>query len=125
MNIFRQSKIKFFLVFIIFLISTIAKSDVVKKIEVDGNVRLANDTIILFSEIDINKKVDNVILNKALKNLYDTNYFENVKINYSNKIVKITVIESPIIEFINVKGIKSKKLTESIEKITKKKEKYP
>ena len=114
MNIFRQSKIKFFLVFIIFLISTIAKSDVVKKIEVDGNVRLANDTIILFSEIDINKKVDNVILNKALKNLYDTNYFENVKINYSNKIVKITVIESPIIEFINVKGIKSKKLTQSI-----------
>ena len=50
------------------------------KIKISGNERISSETIILFSDININNKITPIILNQSIKKLYDTGYFENVKI---------------------------------------------
>ena len=66
------------------------------------------------------KNINDNELNKILKNLYETNFFENVSVIFENNILIINVKENPIIENIKFKGIKIKK----IKKLFKKKFKF-
>ena len=97
----------------------------IKKIKVSGNDRLANETVILFSELNINNNIDSEDLNSALKKLYETNYFKDVKIIINNDNLIINVVENPLIQSIKIEGIKNKTIVEDLNKITKKLEKYP
>ena len=102
---------------VVFFIIFIGQShaEVVKKIEIIGNDRISNDTIILFSEVSINDEINDLDLNNLIKNLFDSNYFEDIKVSLDNGILKINVIESPIIGQIKFEGIKAKKIKEQIE----------
>ena len=79
----------------------------------------------MFSNLEIGQKVNNKILNNALKDLYYTNYFKNINISLTGETVVIKVKENPIIQQIKINGIKKNKIKENIETITKKIEKYP
>ena len=100
-------------------------SDVIKSIEIKGNDRIADETIIMFSSLKIGQKIDEDELNNSLKELYYTDYFKNVELSFDNNIVKINVIENPIIQSITIEGIKVNSLNEKIQEITSKIEKYP
>ena len=89
-------------------------SDTVQKILIIGNNRVSNETIKVFSDININSKINNNIINEITKNLYETNYFNNVIVKYNDNILKIIVNENPIIQNINYNGIKSKNLRQQI-----------
>ncbi len=90
--------------------------DVVKKIDVYGNERVSKDTIIMFSSIKVDEKINQKILNNSLKLLYETNFFEDVSFSFENNILKINVIENPIINNISFEGIKSNTIKENISK---------
>ena len=107
-------KIYLTVVFFIIFISQ-SHAEVVKKIEIIGNDRISNDTIILFSEVSINDEINDLDLNNLTKNLFDTNYFEDIKVSLDKGILKINVIENPIIGQIKFEGIKAKKIKEQIE----------
>ena len=64
-------------------------------------------------------------LNKALKDLYYTNFFKNIDISLNNQIIKIVVKENPIIQKIIINGIKKNKIKDKILEISSKIEKYP
>ena len=49
-------------------------SEVIKRIEVIGNDRIADDTVILFSEVSLNDNLNEIDLNSVLKKLYKTNF---------------------------------------------------
>ena len=85
-------------------------SEIVKEIKINGNNRISKETILMFSQIDIDQDLDNQDLNILLKNLYETNYFENVSVKLSNNLLEIEVIENPIIQDINYEGIKSNRI---------------
>ena len=87
-------------------------ADIIKDIQVDGNERISKPTIILFSKAKINQSVDDEDINFFLKNLYETNFFKNISIEFNNNILLIKVIENPIIENINYEGVKSSKTLE-------------
>ena len=89
-------------------------SDNVKRILINGNERVSDETIKMFSEIQVNSKINNTIVNEITKKLYETNYFNNVIVEYENNILKITVDENPIIQNIQYNGIKSKNLQQQI-----------
>ena len=89
-------------------------SDNVKKILINGNERVSDETIKMFSEIQVNSKINNTIVNEITKKLYETNYFNNVIVEYENNILKITVDENPIIQNIQYNGIKSKSLRQQL-----------
>ncbi len=127
MNIKNKLIVKLISFIVIFLVNfnNIVFSDVIKEIEVKGNERLAKETIILFSELNINEEIKTSDLNRALKNLFETDYFKDVKIKNDNGNLIIRVVENPIIQNIKIEGIKNQSIVDDISKITRKIEKYP
>ncbi len=106
----KNFNIIFFILFFICFNFKTSNAENVEKIEVLGNERISKETIILFSEIQINETLNENKLNKYLKNLYDTNFFKDVSLNFKENILKIYVSEYPIIENIEYNGIKSNKI---------------
>jgi len=111
--------------FFIFVTTNIVFSEIIKKIEVSGNDRLANKTVILFSELNVNDNINSNDLNNAFKKLFDTDYFKDINISFNNGYLHIIVVENPLIQSVTINGIKNKSILKEISKITKKIEKYP
>ena len=87
------------------IISVNSKAQTINTIVVNGNERISTETIIMFS--DVNKSnVNDQEINNILKNLYNTNFFENVEVSISDKLLKIKVKENPIINSIVIEGLK-------------------
>ena len=119
----KNLKFLIFYSFIVFLnFNNTVLADIVKNIEVKGNERISSETILMFSDVSINDEVNSQKINKILKNLYDSNFFENISINITNNNLLINVVELPIIENILFKGIKAKKIEDEISKDLKLKE---
>ena len=110
---------------IFFVTSLNVQGETIKQFNIIGNERVSDETIIMFSNLDIGQNIEQVILNEALKDLYLTNYFKDISAEISDGIVTISVKENQIIQAVTIKGINKKNLLESIESITKKIEKYP
>ena len=119
----KSLKFLIFYSFFVFLnFNNTVLADIVKNIEVKGNERISSETILMFSDVSINDEVNSQKINKILKNLYDSNFFENISINITNNNLLINVVELPIIENILFKGIKAKKIEDEISKDLKLKE---
>ena len=88
--------------------------EIIKNIEITGNERIADETILMFSKINIGSEIDEQTANEILKILYDTNFFKNVSVFLKNNQLSITVVENPIIETISYDGVKSNELKEKI-----------
>ena len=102
--------IKFFLsqIIIFIIISNVSLAEIVKKIEVIGNVRISSETIKSFSSIKINDDIDENTINASLKSLYESNFFKNVNIKFKQNTLIIEVVENPIIQNLNLDGVKFK-----------------
>ncbi len=83
--------------------------------QVTGNIRVSTQTILNFSNLKKNVDVTNNEINKALKDIYESNFFEDVTIKIENKILYIDVKELPIIQDIEFNGIKAKKFITLLE----------
>ena len=101
------------LIFNCFLI-TVSKSESIKNITINGNDRISKQTILMFANIDVGQDFDDQDLNRVLKDLYNSNFFENVSIDFKNNALTIKVVEAPIINEININGVKAKKNKEKI-----------
>ena len=80
------------------------------KIKIDGNSRISDETIIVFSELPDKKFLDENSLNLILKKLFNTGFFKDISIKIETDVLKIAVIENPIIQSVLINGIKSKSL---------------
>ena len=111
-------KIKLFLIIIsLSFFSNFASADVIKKIEIFGNDRISDETIIMFSNIKLNDQFNVKKSNYIIKELYESNFFDDVSVKYESEILTITVKELPIIDSIILKGVKAQKFEESIRDI--------
>ena len=122
-NFFKRLKIIYF--FLIIINFNSAHSEILNEINIIGNERLAKETVLIFSELELGKDVNQIDLNLSIKKLYKTNYFKNIKMILNNNILEIKIVENPIIQTIKIKGIKNKSILESLKRITNKSEKYP
>ena len=118
-------KLTFFILSIFFLSINLSYSEIIEKFKISGNDRLANETIILFSELNVNDEISSENLNTAFKKLYETDYFKNIEINFNDGVLTIKVEENPLIQSVIIRGIKNKTILKELSKITKKVEKYP
>ena len=110
---------------LIFLKITYVSAEIISDLRVEGNNRVSNETIYIFSKIKKGDDLSNADLNDALKRLYETNFFEDVKLSLENKILTIKVIEYPVVQEIIINGIKRKKTVEEIKEQVILKEKNP
>ncbi len=100
---------------IIFIINTFKLSAAtVNDIQVIGNNRVSDETIKMFSGISVNDELKLNEINEILKNIYDSKFFENVSVTFDQNILKINVVEKPIIQNIEYKGLKSSKFLDVI-----------
>ena len=83
---------------------------------VDGNERISKETIIIFSKVNNDEKINVNSLNKILKNLYETNFFSDVSVKFEKNTLFISVRENPIIQNIIYEGVKSSKILDEITK---------
>jgi len=88
-----------------------------EKIIINGNERISNETILVFSEIQNNIPLDENSINEILKKLYKSGFFKDVTIKIENNNLTIDVLENPIIQTVLIEGIKRKKTEESLYEI--------
>ena len=94
-----------------------------KNIIISGNERISKETINVYGDINLEKNIDEKEINRILKNLYDTNFFEDVKVNFNENTLKIFVKEYPVINQLILTGEESKKFRDELIKIIQLKEK--
>ena len=116
----RITKILFIL---LLTISSVKANEVINKIVINGNQRISEETIKIYGEIDKNQKINENAINLIIKNLYSTNFFEDVDVSYSNKILTINLKEYPIVNQLIIIGEKSNKIKNQIKKQISLKEK--
>ena len=89
-------------------------SEIVKRIEITGNTRISDETVLMFSRINEGQNFNSLMLNELLKNLYDSNFFSDVSVKFEDSIILINVEESPLIKDIKISGIKADKFKKLI-----------
>ena len=104
------------LLFFFFALTSILRAEIITKITIEGNQRISTETIIMFAGVSENDQLTETDLNKILKKLYNTNFFDLVTVKISDKVLFIKVKENPIIQSINFEGIKSSKILENLKK---------
>jgi len=105
------------LILLSILLTFSAYSKNYEKIIVNGNERISNETILVFSEIQDNKALDENSINEILKKLYKSGFFKDVKVKIESNNLIIDVLENPIIQTVFIEGIKRKKTEESLYEI--------
>ena len=107
---------KFFIFNLIFSLffSSISISEIVKEIRISGNDRISDETILMFSNVNINDDLKDSNLNELLKDLYNSNFFNNVSVKMIDNILLINVNEAPLIQNINIIGVKAQKYKDLI-----------
>ena len=109
---FKKINLFVIIIFLYFGFTSNLKS--FEEIIINGNDRISKQTIIMFSGVERIEKRENININKILKNLYETNFFENVSVFLDGKKLKIDVVEFPIIEKIEFDGVKAKKIKKQL-----------
>ncbi len=107
------------LVLIISFYSTFLKAEVVKSIEITGNSRVSDETIKLYGDIKLNKNYQESDLNQILNNLYETEFFQDVKVEISKGVLKINLEEHLVINELIILGEPSNKYKKEINRIIK------
>ena len=102
-----------------------AKAAVIENVKILNNERISKETIITYGDIKLNKDYDSKQINEILKNLYDTNFFEDIKLSIDNNLLVIDVVENKIIQNVIVEGLKSKTMTKQILENTFSRDKAP
>ena len=93
-------KILFLVLFNSLLIFNNAHADKINNIKISGNDRISDQTIILFSGVNINDDIGTNEINNIIKKLYETTFFSDISIKFDNNLLSISVIENPLIQSI-------------------------
>ena len=114
------------ILFIFVMIFSTIKSvsaEIVNQIVINGNKRVSNETILVYGEIKKNANYSEIDLNRILKNLYSTEFFEDVEVNLKNNVLTINLKEYPIINQLVIVGEKSNSFKKQIKETLRLKEK--
>jgi len=117
---------KFFYCFILFfLLTSKLFSQNLINFEILGNERVSDETIIIFTGLnDVeNKNLNDDDLNNIIKKLYATDFFEDVSIKVINGKLLIKVLEYPLVQTVEILGIKNKRINSLLEENIKLREK--
>ena len=110
------------IIFLILFFLTKSHAEIANKIVIEGNNRVSEDTIKLYGGLQENKNFSERDINRVLRDLYSTEFFENVEINLNNGVLNIKVKEFPVVRKIILEGEVKKAYREEIRKLISTKE---
>ena len=111
--------------FILNFIVSFSKADIIKDIKLENNKRVGKESILAFGNIKLGTDYSENDINQILIDLYNSNFFSNIKLRIENNILIVYVEEKKIIQTVLIEGIKSKENTSKILKQLKLKDKSP
>ncbi len=79
-------------------------ADRVERIEISGAQRVEESTIASYMDLKVGDMADEAATDRALKSLFATGLFADVKVKQVGSVVKINVIENPVINEIAFEG---------------------
>jgi len=103
-----------FYISLFFLIFLNLSAEIIQQIEVKGNKRFSEETIKVYGEINLGEEYSSFKLNDVLKNLYKTEFFEDIKLTLTNGTLNVVVKEYPIINAIVFEGEKSNQVRKKV-----------
>ena len=107
--------IKYLILLLIFFMKiAFVKAEVVQSISVNGNDRITDETIIIFSKVNIGDDLIMNDLNYIIENLYSSDFFKNVSIILKNNNLSINVVENNLVQSVEINGVKNKKLKQKL-----------
>ena len=115
----------FLFALIICFFSNASKADVINDIKLENNTRVSKESIISFGKIKLGTDYSEEDVNQILLDLYDTNFFSDIKLRVENDILIVTVKEKKIVQTVILEGVKSKENTAKILKQLSLKDKSP
>ena len=96
---------KFLYTLIVFgSLASLAQAEVIEKMQVKGNQRLEAEKIYSYLPFAVGDDVDASAVNEAIKELYKTGFFNDVKIDLKGSSIVIDVDERPAISSITFEG---------------------
>ena len=101
------------LLLLVFLISY-SFSQIISEVTIIGNKRISKETILVLGNLNLGNNYTNNELNDSIKKLYETNFFKEISLNLDNEVLTITLVENPIIEDIEIEGIKRDSLKKKV-----------
>ncbi len=107
-------KINIFVILFSIFFNVNSYSEIVKKVDVQGNDRISPETIIIFGDIEIGKNYEESDISLLIKKLYETSFFSNISVELANNKLIIAVEENPIVDSIIFKGEKAEKYKKKI-----------
>ena len=113
MRSFLNKYFLYIFIYICFMFNAYVQSSEFK-IVIDGNERISSETIKMFSQVNNYNQINASQINQIIKDLYNTNFFRDISIEFKENVLFIKVIENPIIQNISYKGIKSNNLQKQI-----------
>jgi|TARA_B100001964_G_C14240686_1_gene604844 outer membrane protein insertion porin family len=105
----------FILIYFVILQTNLLFAEEIKKFVINGNKRITDETIIVFSNINIGSQVNSDDLNDITKKLYETNFFYDIELSLNQGILQIKVVENAIIQTVVFNGVKNKRILSALE----------
>ncbi len=98
----------FFILSIIFLLIqvniAVSNENIIADIKIEGSQRIDNETILSYAGVDKSDIYSQEIGNDILKNLFETNLFSNIEIEFNEGILLISIKENPTINLVKFSG---------------------
>ncbi len=99
-------------------------AEIINEIQISGNKRVSDETIKVYGDIKPKgSDFSNSDINNILKNLYSTNFFEDVNVEIRNNKLIINLTEYPVINEIVLIGEQNIRIQNQIKKVISSKEK--
>ena len=76
----------------------------ITEIKVDGNLRVAESTVLSYLPLKVGDTLSEASLSRALELLFETNLFKDLKLDLDGSVLTVSVVENPIINRVNVEG---------------------
>ena len=81
-----------------------ANATIVSRIDVTGNQRMDTESVRILSDVKVGDNINYETVNNVAKKLQSSGYFSSVNTAMDGNILKIKVVESPIINMVTVEG---------------------
>ena len=119
----KKNFINLLIIINIIFFSLSLKAEVINSVNINGNSRVSDETILIYGKIKNNTDITDKELNKIITNLNSTNFFKEIDVEVKNNKLIVNLIEYPLINQIIINGEKSNKIKKELLKNLQLKEK--
>ena len=81
-----------------------ANATVISRIDVNGNQRMDDESVRILSDVKVGDNINSEHINNIAKDLQASGYFEKVDVKLNGSVLKIDLVESPLVNMVTVEG---------------------